>query len=200
MLKWFCREICIFTTLRLKSEGWSRKRTLKAAIWCEICCCAAWTSPFSVQIEIFLYREKETPLTDTEFNRSLSPCLTPGHMFAKITSQVREQCRCLPTILLILQTRQFWCLFCCSQLSQTASNRKEQGSGYISQLSFKSHRMVLELKRLLKEWVSSHKHGLEKQIFPYLPFFGTVLILLFLHKRRTITAYFSDPSLCCKML
>jgi len=30
--------------------------------------------------------------------------LTAGHMFAKITSQVREQCQCLLIILLILQT------------------------------------------------------------------------------------------------
>lgn len=43
----------------------------------------------------------------TEFGHSFfkkNPYLTPGHMFAKIASRVREQCKCLLIILLILQT------------------------------------------------------------------------------------------------
>lgn len=41
--------------------------------------------------------------TNNQTNKT-PPYLAPGHMFAKITSQVREQCRCLLIILLSLQT------------------------------------------------------------------------------------------------
>lgn len=105
MLKWFWREICIFTTPWLKSKGWSEKSFKSSNLTWSLL--YRLNFPQDLQMAIFLWRKKETSTINghriwPQFFKKIY--LTPGHMFAKITSQVREQWKCLLIILLILQT------------------------------------------------------------------------------------------------